>query len=77
MNDFTKEELEILHNCIRCTISEYNDDKEKSLEKFAEKIQSMIDNYPVVNVKSIAKFHLNEACSLISHAMCLLGIENE
>ena len=45
MNDFTKEELELILNCIWCTISEYNDDKERSKEKFAGKIQSMIDNY--------------------------------
>lgn len=45
MNDFTKEELEQIHNSIWCRISEYNDDEEHSLQKFANKIKKMIDNY--------------------------------
>lgn len=31
MNDFTKEELKKIHNCIHCTISEHNDDEEGTL----------------------------------------------
>jgi hypothetical protein len=45
MNDFTKIELEVIVNCIWCTISEYNDDKEKKMEAFAKKIEDMIANY--------------------------------
>ena len=72
MNDFTKEELELMLSvCL---------DAQCNLDHLEHKLQSMIDNYGApceLNAKWIAKAHLTEAESLIHHAKCLLGMDNE
>lgn len=71
MNEFTKDELKDIDYALE-TVYLGNSNLRK-------KIQSMIDSYQADpwNVKKIAKSHLQESVSLISHAMCLLGIEDE
>lgn len=69
MNDFTKEELERLLS-----------DHWSSGANFPglyDKIKYMIDNHHnIYGAKRIAQYNLNEASSLISHAMCLLGMDD-
>ncbi len=75
MNDFTKEELIIILDMMLGAYSvSLNGHELKS-----DKIKEMIDNYhqDTFNSKKIAESHLNEASSLISHAMCLLGMKDE
>ena len=84
MNDFTKAELELLGGCVFTkwlnsitdpSISHLNAD----CKKLGDKIQGMIDNYKddPWDRNKIAKSHLNDASSLISHAICLLGLDDE
>jgi len=70
MNEFTKDELNLLIFHIGLT------EDQKSLD-LAVKIQSLIDNYSIFNKNQIAKSHLDEAENLISHAKCLLGLNDE
>ena len=70
MNDFTKDELSYLLGALKNLHANY-------LPHLEPKIQSMIDSYDKHNAKWIASAHLNEACSLISHAMCLLDMTND
>ena len=79
MNDFTKEELEIMLLDMECYINRTPMLKESPSHKALRvKLQSMIDNYgKPFNTKKIAQSHLNEAASLISHAMCLLGMKED
>jgi len=79
MNDFTKDELEVIQWEINTAINKLNMaslscDKHSALIK---KVQSMIDNYRDHNAKWIAKAHLTEAESLIHHAKCLLGMDSD
>lgn len=76
MNYFTKEELEKLDEVLH--LYWYGEKSEISIS-IENKIQSMIDNYKedLWNTRKIASSHLNEATSLISHAICLLGLEDE
>lgn len=67
MNDFTKEELEIMAKIL---------DGSKHVELWS-KISSMIAFCSPFDVRRIAQSHLREAHSLISHAMVLMGMENE
>lgn len=75
MNDFTKEELEALADCYE---QRMNSGYVIHLE-LLHKIQSMIENYQEdpLGRRKIAESHLREAESLISHAMCLLGMKEE
>ena len=73
MNDFTKEELERILDGITWWL---DGDDALYCEQLIDKIQTMIDNYDSFNPNEIAKAHLKEACSLISHAMDLLEMNN-
>ncbi len=80
MNEFTKEELKGLLNIIlhsRDAFPFMHEDEDCTL--LVSKLKSMIDNYQENswNVKKIAKSHLNEATSLIGHAMCLLRMDED
>lgn len=70
MNDFTKKELQELISLIHGDESGELTIAESA--KLAEKIQSMLIGF---DTKFIAQSHLNEASSLISHAMCLLNMK--
>jgi hypothetical protein len=77
MNDFTKDELiEIAEYCNWEPLSLGHSDFRKNLWL---KLQYMIDNYrvDVWNRKKIAESHLQEASSLISHAMGILEMEKD
>lgn len=69
MNDFTKEELQMI----------YEDFKDTQHSDISERAKLMLDNYKEDpwNTKKIAESHLREAESLISHAMCLLDMKEE
>lgn len=74
MNDFIKDELLQLLEWAEI-YTEFGFSWTKELEMpLIEKIQSMIDDYPIdfLNSNEIAASHLKEAAPLISHAMCLL-----
>lgn len=80
MNDFTKEELQTILEAL--TIIDADPSIKPEIywpDSLRYKIQSMINNYREApcNTKKIATSHLKEATSLISHAMCLLGLEDE
>ncbi len=81
MNDFTKAELQWISSTIQYYESDggLNLDERPISESVYLKIQSMIDNYESdsLDSKKIAKSHLSEAASLISHAICLLGLDDE
>ncbi|CAB4127204.1 hypothetical protein UFOVP260_7 [uncultured Caudovirales phage] len=79
MNDFTKEDLQEI---IDMTNDIHNGSQGHGLElhfKLRDKTQSMIDNYcdDRWSRRKIAESHLREAESLISHAMCLLEMNEE
>lgn len=75
MNDFTKEELEIINGYVKEINRKYESTDE--MDAIAVKIQFMIDNHESFSAKKIAQSHLNEASSLIYHAMSLLGLVDE
>lgn len=77
MNDFTKEELMQIADAI--LYSELFESRKECLIPIRAKIMLMIENYKIDpwNTKKIAESHLREAESLISHAMCLLGMKEE
>ena len=83
MNDFTKEDLEFLKDAVREHFKNNPPNKGSTYinvwDEMIKKIQSMIDKYQEDpwNVKKIAKSHLNEAASLITHAMCLLRMDED
>ena len=79
MNDFTKEELLAIQLGLLDWHSNGGFMCEKENGKLMNKLQSMIDNYCEDTYRSrrIARSHLKEAESLISHAMCLLGMEDD
>lgn len=74
MNDFTKEELHLINNALHVYLE---NSCPIEVEHVQEKVKFMIDNYSTFNKNQIAKSHLQEAESLIGHAMCLLGMRNE
>jgi hypothetical protein len=74
MNDFTKEELQLLF--LSYSNSSFCIDKDK--DHFYKKLQSMTDNYCTsFDTKKIAESHLTAATSLIGHTMQLLGMRDE
>lgn len=75
VNDFTKEELDRLLTTIK-SLRVYTG-IENWDEDIVNKIQYMIDSHVSHDTKCIANSHLQEAASLISHARCLLGFEDE
>lgn len=76
MTDFTREELQLILADVQQCDMEYT--RSPKQEKVMYKLQSMVDSYSRCNEKRIAQSHLEEAKSLISHALCLLGMdENE
>jgi hypothetical protein len=77
MNDFTKEELILIKEIIAWHGSTPPNIDDEAIESAANKIQSMIDDYESFGAKKIAQSHLNEASSLIYHAMSLLGLVDE
>lgn len=74
MNDFTKEELVDIFDAVDWWLK---GDCSASSEALVMKIQSMIDNYSYQDAKGIAKAHLEQAESLISHAMVLLRMDDD
>lgn len=75
MNDFTKEELiEIAEYCNWASDDTGHSDFRRNLRV---KIETMIDNSTSFNANKIAKLHLEEASSLIEHAMNLLRMKDE
>lgn len=83
MNDFTKDELTYLHDSVVRSVIEFSN---KNLEtvsdafkQLTKKLEFMIDNYQEDpwHRKKIVESHLKDSMSLISHAMCLLGMKEE
>lgn len=73
MNQLTKEELETIASCV----SIYAKDEPDDYLPLFDKLCGLINNYCDHDVMWIAKSHLDEALSLISHARCLLGFDND
>ena len=80
MNDFTKEELQIIHLDMTTYINRTPMLNESPSHKaLRDKVEGMIDTYREDhwNTRKTAESHLREAESLISHAMCLLDMKEE
>lgn len=77
MTNFKKEELQEIKRCLKYMIEGGTTPYSSLTMAINKKIQQMIDNYCEHDAKWIARSHLNEASSLISHAICLLGLEWE
>ena len=77
MNDFTKYELEMICKWGESYTEFGTSWTEETDRVLIKKIQSIIDNYSKFDTKKIVQSHLNEASSLINHAMGLLGLNNE
>lgn len=70
MNEFTKHELNLMFIALPVV---------EATNELKNKLQFMIDSYQEDswNKKKIAESCLNEATSLISHAMCLLDMKED
>lgn len=77
MNDFTKEELIEFVRCLDYMIKGGITPYSTFTIELLRKTKYVVDNYDSHNAKWIAKAHLIEAASLIDHAMCLLGLDND
>ncbi len=73
MNDFTKQELKLLAASIPYLL--HLETKERT--ELLIKVDKMIENYGSLYNKEIAKSNLEQAENLISHARCLLGMDDE
>jgi len=80
MNEFTKEELQIIHLDMTAYISSTPMLSESPSHRvLRDKVEFLIDNYKddPWNSKRIAQSHLSEAENLIGHAMILLGMRKD
>ncbi len=78
MSEFTKDELQILKNTFLQVREDYpamHSDPECTL--MMNKLKYLVANHGKDRTEEIVRAHLQQASSLISHAMCLLGMDDE